>query len=155
MVLRRAVRSSGVFAQVARRAYYARSRRERDPRAVTVGRDGDGDVEAARRCLKDREGCPLAAIGSWSAGTPDPVLIPGLRRWAEQYGLSAVTWTALTHKFDGTNAVPTADAVVAYLQTLTGPTRDLAEEYVRRAPRQIDTAYRRRIEAALDWTPLD
>jgi len=47
------------------------------------------------------------------------------------------------------------DEVVGYLRTREGSVLEEAEEYVRKAPRQINTVYRRAIEAALGWKPLD
>ncbi|HEY7230956.1 MAG TPA: hypothetical protein VH558_11350 [Pseudolabrys sp.] len=38
---------------------------------------------------------------------------------------------------------------------LASPVKELAEEYIRKAPRQIRTAYRERIEHSLEWTPLE
>jgi hypothetical protein len=70
--------------------------------------------------------------------------------------LDAAVWTNLGSKFDGTDGrTPTETEVVAYLQALEGEAREAGEEYVRRAPRQIATSYRRAIERALGWTPID
>ena len=64
-----------------------------------------------------------------------------------------VIWTALPPKFRDEVRAPTADEVMTYLRDLVGPSRDRAEQYIRRAPRQIDTVLRRRIVAELNWTP--
>lgn len=46
------------------------------------------------------------------------------------------------------------DQVIAYLEGLIGEERQRAEEYIRRAPPQIATNYRRHIEQRLGWTPI-
>ena len=112
------------------------------------------DIEAAKEALKRREGCSATDIGVWSPGSAAPLLVLGLPHWAEAHGVDSVVWTALPPKFDG-KVTPTVDQVVAYLSDLSGAVRDAAERYVRCAPRQIDTPYRRRIEAALHWTPTE
>jgi hypothetical protein len=61
-----------------------------------------------------------------------------------------VLYTALP----ATNNARDIEQVIAHLSSLTGRARKEAERYVRVAPPQIDTPFQRRIEAALQLTPL-
>lgn len=114
------------------------------------------DLPEARQALGDREdieeGMSSALIGSWCEGEDAPATIPDLPTWAKTQGLDAVVWTALGPKFHGDDASPSAEKVIEYLHGLRGTLREHAERYVRCAPRQIDTEYRRRIEAVLGWS---
>lgn len=115
------------------------------------------NLAQAREDLGNREGILRKniekCIGSWSRGDPNPACVLNLEPWANAQGVDSVVWTALPPKFDGVDGIgPTVDQAVSYLAGLTGLTRDLAEQYIRRAPPQIDTPYRRRIEAALGWS---
>lgn len=119
------------------------------------------DLAEARESLREREEIPRSraaeSIAQWRRGER-PVSEPDatISAWAAEKDLEAAVWTNLGSKFGGVNGrVPTENEVVAYLQTLEGQSRTNAEEYVRRAPRQIATAYRRGIEEALGWTPVD
>ena len=117
------------------------------------------DRNAACEALREREGISqrnsAMHIGSWTRGQPNPDCILELEPWATAHGINSVVWTALPPKFNGANNTsPTVEEAVTYLSGLEGPERDTAEEYIRRAPQQIDTAYRRRIEAALGWSYL-
>lgn len=119
------------------------------------------DLERARESLRQREGVFRSRadefIACWrqgenSASEPDATI----SAWAVGKSLDAAIWTNLPPKFKGTDGrVPTETEVVAYLRMLEGEARVAAEEYVRRAPRQIVTSYRRAIEKALGWTPVD
>jgi len=114
------------------------------------------ELQAAKEALRDRECITgnkwMSRIGCWQRGEAAPQPMSALPDWAQAHGLDAVVWTALGPRFNGQNISPTVDQVVQYLQTLTGAVRDNAERYVRCAPRQIDTEYRRRIEAELGWS---
>jgi len=116
----------------------------------------DMNLDAAIEALRKREGIPKSAInkiGHWSTGEEVPRDIPDLPAWAVGKGIEAVVWTALGPKFDGNDGhVPTLEEAVEYLRTLSGAVRDEAERYVRRAPVQIDTYYRRRFEAEFGWS---
>lgn len=116
------------------------------------------DVDSAKEGLRKRENIRKAdssKIGVWSKGEDSPALIVNLPKWAESQGVEVVLWTALPPKFNGEDGKrPTSEQVIEYLGSLTGAMRDTAERYIRLAPRQIDTPYRRNIEAALQWTPL-
>lgn len=113
-------------------------------------------VESSKEALRQREGTVQEHIAHWRTGDNTPVAIPHLAEWARTHGIDAVIWTALPPKFAGKNKrAPTVDEVLVHLRSLEGSKRDNAERYIRLAPRQIDTAYRRKIEAELGWTPLD
>jgi hypothetical protein len=119
------------------------------------------DLAEARESLRVREGIPRSraaeSIAQWSRGE-NPVFEPEstVSAWAAGKNLEAAVWTSLPPKFGGIDGrVPTENEVLAYLGTLEGQALTDAEEYVRCAPTQITTAYRRAIEKALGWTPID
>jgi hypothetical protein len=115
------------------------------------------DLREAQAALRNREGGIRSEhIGSWSVGGTPPEHVLQLEHWARSRSVSDVIWTALPPKFeDVEERTPSADEVISYLQTLKGSIRHEAMKYIRRAPMQIDSAYRRRIEAELQWTPID
>jgi hypothetical protein len=119
------------------------------------------DLAEARESLRVREEIPQShaadSIAHWRRGeNPRSEPAATISAWAAGNNLEAAVWTNLPPKFDRIDGrVPTEIEVIAYLQSLEGETRAAAEEYVRRAPRQITTAYRRAIEGALGWTPID
>ena len=127
----------------------------RPVRALWAVMDAD-DVEEARRHLGRREGIREEKwsdrIAAWPDSNPDCIV--GLDEWAQARGLEAVIWTALESNFEAGEA-SLEEPVLGHLRSLVGSKRDEAERYIRRAPRQIDTKLRRRIEAALQWTPVD
>jgi hypothetical protein len=114
------------------------------------------DLQAAKEALRDREGISgkdwTSRIGVWREGEPTPPALVELPEWAKCHGLNAVIWTALGPRFDRRDVSPSERQVVEYLHGLAGTKRENAERYVRCAPRQIDTEYRRRIEAELGWS---
>jgi hypothetical protein len=118
------------------------------------------DVAVAREALRLRENISEERanrdIRSWTTGTKPPHLIDDLPQWSAAHGVDAVVWTGLGPRFAGrVGNVPTPKQVITHLTDLVGTAREHAEHYIRHTPRQIDTAYRRGIEAALHWTPLD
>lgn len=123
------------------------------------------DVEKAMEALKERERITgpdwASKIDHWETSATVPNLIPSLPAWAAAHGVDAVIWTNLgpQYKKPGdtrfTKERPPIECVLRYLQELTGPIRDVAEQYFRCTPPQIDTVYRRRIEATLGWIYRD
>lgn len=110
------------------------------------------DVETAHRQLMLREGTQVARnVSTWVSGCAEPTEIPGLAVWAAGHGAAAVVWTSLGPRFMGKPVVPSEGEVVNYLGQLDGEKRSAAEEYVRQAPKQIDTPYRRAIASTLGW----
>lgn len=111
-------------------------------------------VAEARDSLREREGCQAKYIGDWRANHAKSTPIE-IARWAERVGVAAVVWTALKPKFrnsDGT--APRIEQAIEYLPELPFEKKRHAEQYIRKAPRQIDTPYRRRFEEEFGWTPI-
>jgi hypothetical protein len=112
-------------------------------------------LEAAKKALKDRENCPSNYIASWSKGDQaNHPCILDLDEWAEQRSITHVIWTNLPCKIKENYDNPTLEQIIEHLSGLRGPERDNAENYVRRTPAQIDTPYRRHIEASLGWNRI-
>jgi len=115
------------------------------------------DIGEAKDALRRRERIGKIHtdwIGAWCQGDKAPVLIDQLPAWAEGNALDGVVWTALPAKFQGKEGVVASpEEVISHLGSLLGAKRDHAECYIRNAPRQIDTPYRRRIEVVLGWNP--
>ena len=119
------------------------------------------DVDEAMNALSTRERITASdwksRIGSWCIGGEAPKNIPSLPMWAQAHGIDAAIWTALgpQYKKQGetnfTKERPSPEWVLNYLQKLNGLRRDIAEQYFRCTPPQIDTEYRRRVEATLGW----
>ena len=114
------------------------------------------DIDTARKALREREDITekneIKHVGFWSPGSQPLETVHGLDEWVASRKLDGAVWTALPPKFAGKEVKPTEEEVIQHLHGLRGAKRDEAEQYVRRAPPQIDTAFRRRIEAELGWT---
>lgn len=115
------------------------------------------DLDAARAMLREREKITrerpewIGSIPAVDGARADP----RVDAWLRARRIDAAVWTAVPPKFDGQNGrVPSADEVVAWLDSCTGERRAAAEDYIRRTPVHIDTHCRRAIEARLGWRPL-
>lgn len=113
----------------------------------------------AREALRQREGVAKehakAHIAAWSTGDEHESEPPEIGAWARRLAIDSVVWTALPARFQGQDGrVPKPDEAVSYLRDLPHEKRRHAEEYIRRAPRQVDTLYRRHFEREFGWKPL-
>ena len=109
-------------------------------------------LDSAKNALREREGTNMNKIGCWSSSAPNPKAIPDLSVWAHCRSVKHVIWTKLGPKFDNEDdKIPSADNAISYLHSLTGKKKERAHKYIRNAPKQIDTAYRKRFEDELDW----
>ncbi|MNK11846.1 hypothetical protein D3C87_298950 [compost metagenome] len=116
------------------------------------------DPDIAIESLRVREGIPkgrrddyIGVLHSDEVVSDDPIRNT-LILWLQDVGLDAVIWTDLPPKFNEINGQkPSKEEAIAYLRNLEGNARDAAEEYIRRAPAQIMTDYRRAFENELGW----
>jgi hypothetical protein len=114
------------------------------------------DLDTARAMLREREKI-TPERPDWVGSIPavdGATVLPEIAAWLHARRIDAAVWTALPPKFAGEDGrMPSAGEVVAFLDGLTGETREKAEQYVRHTPAHIDTRYRRAIEARLGWRP--
>jgi hypothetical protein len=123
------------------------------PMSVTNLRD-------ARKALGIRE-CPtnekpLTCVDYWPRGSKNKNVVKHVSRWAKGMNVDMVVWTNLPPRFNGRdNTIPSSQEVLGYLRSRQGEERERAEEYIRKAPPQIDTNYRRVIVEQLGWKSID
>lgn len=113
-------------------------------------------LEEAREALAKREGLPTQKNAAfWTrSGSSDHHGAELVEAWANEIGFAGVIWTGLPPKSPVTgqnNDHPSIEDVISHLRGLGGDSASRAEEYVRRAPNQIATAYRTRIVEELGW----
>jgi len=116
------------------------------------------DLNVAISALSTREGCPKKRIGYWAASgaTSQFLHAKAIASWAQNKHLDAVVWTALPAKFSGVDGrIPTVEEAISYFNTLQGDSRRIAEEYIRKAPAQVRTPYRKLFEQHLGWYPIE
>lgn len=99
---------------------------------------------------KERMGDKISTVTKEEETTHEIKL--SVKNWLINLKLDAAIWTNLPARFDGVERVPTEEEIIKYLHALDVNKSALAEEYIRKAPRQIDTDYRRSIEREFGWT---
>jgi len=113
-------------------------------------------LEQAREALALREGLPSNRnVAFWTgSGASDHYGAELISPWANKRGFAGVVWTGLPPKSpvtDKNNDHPSIEDVISHLRSLKDYSAIRAEEYVRKAPKQIATAYRNRIVEELGW----
>jgi hypothetical protein len=116
-------------------------------------------LDEARERLRVREGnARIDDIGVAPAraapGQPLDEPAQVIERWRRRQGFDGVVWTALPSNFAERAGLPlTAEHAIRYLLALPAEQRRAAEEYIRRAPAQIQTPIRQAIQYRLGWRP--
>lgn len=107
--------------------------------------------EDAIAALARREGTSKTNIGRWpNSGSPENPLIDLISEWAQARRLDTVVWTALPPGMKSQRGViPDLADLVSHLCALEHDVRDKAAEYVFKAPPQIATRYRERLQKVL------
>jgi hypothetical protein len=116
------------------------------------------DLDAAREALANREGSTSKDkpknIGYWCAERQSKGLgVATISEWARRAGVEGVIWTDLPPKFGIEFRDDLVGIVISHLQQLPAEQQQLAESYIRRTPRQVDTPVRREIERKFGWSP--
>ncbi|MXU64933.1 hypothetical protein [Oceanomicrobium pacificus] len=111
-------------------------------------------VAQAQADLAARERAPLSRIG-WVDRAGGQSRVPGIvdliGAWCTDAGWSGAVWTDLEPNFEAqTGRSFTYVEAETYLRGLEGASREEAERYIRNAPAQTDTGFRRHL-AARDW----
>lgn len=83
-----------------------------------------------------------------------------ISEWIKDRDFDAVIWTNLGEKWErkngkGKNEKVFPDKRMDYLRELKGANSISAEQYIRKAPKQIKTRYREMIEQELGWIPIE
>ena len=114
-------------------------------------------LEDGLKSLKDREGTPKEDIHHvTSDDVPIDNIQETIKKWMLEKNLDAAIWTGLSYSEETNKERPDIDRIIEHLdKKIDRKTQIVAEEYIRKAPKQIDTEYRRRIEKEFGWTPIE
>lgn len=112
------------------------------------------DLNEAIESLRVREGTIPANIHSVRKQLTDSgdQIKSTISDWLKQKNFDMAVWTGLRPKFgqvDGKK--PTVRELTEYLKNLDRPFYELAKEYIQRTPNQIDTEFRSKLLAKMNW----
>lgn len=117
-------------------------------------------LDTAKESLRIREGIgkrsaneKIASITVSEETNDETKLI--IKNWATSLKLDAVIWTNLKPKFNEEERAPTLAEIISYLHSIDVNKKALAEEYIRRTPKQIDTDFRRELEKEFNWSLIE
>jgi hypothetical protein len=80
-----------------------------------------------------------------------PEILDEIKSWAENKKLDAIVWTDLPSNFEGKIGKElNENNAIEYLKSLQGEELQKARKYIEKAPLQIRTKFRPKIEEALD-----
>ena len=120
------------------------------------------NLEEAVLNLAVREGSGRNSIGSYDKNkdtfSSKFQFENEIKNWIKNTDFDAVIWTNLGENWNIKNEK--GDIIrqieperrIEYLKELKGNTSAIAEEYIRRTPIKINTDFRKKIEATLNWT---
>lgn len=110
------------------------------------------DLRSAIELLAEREKTNKKNIHSITKNEATETDIEGIvQEWARKRNLDAAVWTGLEYSQSTNYKRPTIEEVLKYLKELEGKERERAKKYIEKAPKQINTFYRRKIENELGW----
>lgn len=116
------------------------------------------DLREARCILKNREGTALGKIEYISLENGEnnceivPEILDKIKKWARTKNIDSVVWTGLPSNFEGKAKMDfTKDNAITYLKSLDNGKKEKAKEYIQKAPSQIKTLVRDKIEKELGW----
>jgi hypothetical protein len=114
------------------------------------------DIEEAKKSLKDREGTYISDIHSVNQNDKVTDEIKHeIQKWLNKKEIDCAIWTGLSYSKKTQRGRPSVDYIISYLRTLKDQQKQVAEEYIRKAPKQINTEYRIAIEKTFGWTPIE
>ncbi|HSC54476.1 MAG TPA: hypothetical protein VLC98_12675 [Phnomibacter sp.] len=118
-------------------------------------------IEAAIESLRVREGIQKSKITTSIASVlkesdaTEPTKLT-IKNWLQTNNLDAAIWTNLPAKFsEKDHKEPSLEEAIKYLRNLPVNQQKMAEEYIRKAPKQVDTEFRRKFETEFGWAFRD
>lgn len=115
------------------------------------------DLDEAKKSLIEREGVKndsLIRFVNQDDKTSDKIDTK-IQNWLKEKKIDSAIWTGLSYSDKTNKSRPSIEQIISHLHEIKCKERKTAEEYIRKAPRQIDTEYRRLIEKEFGWKPLD
>lgn len=113
-------------------------------------------LENAKESLKKRERTyikDIHCIGKFDEPNGNVDLI--IRDWLIVKGLDYAIWTGLSFSKKTQFDRPSMDLIINHLKHLSEDEKQNAEEYIRRAPAQVNTEYRKIIETEFGWNSIN